>query len=45
MKEDLIEKIRVELSATMCSVCLDNLYDIDIESIINIVKEDSEWKK
>ena len=37
--EELIEKVRVELSATMCPVCLDCLYDNDTESIIEIVME------
>lgn len=43
--EELIEKIRVELSATMCPVCLDCLYDSDIESIIEIIVEEVECKK
>lgn len=43
--EELIEKVRVELSATMCPVCFDCLYDSDIESIIEIVMEESNWKK
>lgn len=37
--EELIERIRLEMSALMCTKCLDCLYDNDIESIIDIVKE------